>query len=264
VGGPTDDEFEEYTAYAVECRRRIKEQMNKRKPDDEFARVGLSYIRMNGEEIIVHCPESKNAPATQEPIRRRLTNLDEAIAPPAPSPTLALAESAPTAPPPATPQADRLTERHFIIQYDDTGQTYDSIFGPYLSGARTVTIEDPYIRAPHQIGNFLRFCETVVKVSTIRRIALKTGYDGKTDLAMVNERLSELKQSLLEYDVVLDIELSETIHDREIRIDNGWIVKIGRGLDFYQKPDGWFAVGANDLSLRKCLETKVDIYHEVR
>lgn len=119
-----------------------------------------------------------------------------------------------------------------------------------------------YIRAPHQIANFLRFCETVVKVSTIRRITLKTGYDEKTDLATMNERLSELKQSLLEYDVVLDIKLSETIHDREIRIDNGWVIKIGRGLDFYQKPDGWFAIGANDFSLRGCLETKVDIYRE--
>ena len=28
----------------------------------------------------------------------------------------------------------------------------------------------------------------------------------------------------------------------------------------YQKPGGWFEVGANDLSLRKCLETKVDIF----
>jgi hypothetical protein len=47
---------------------------------------------------------------------------------------------------------------------------------------------------------------------------------------------------------VLDIKLSETIHDREIRMDNGWVIKIGRGLGFYQKPDGWFAVGANDFA----------------
>jgi hypothetical protein len=38
---PTDEEFDEYAAYAVECRRRVKEQMNKRKPDDEFARMPL-------------------------------------------------------------------------------------------------------------------------------------------------------------------------------------------------------------------------------
>ena len=54
--------------------------------------------------------------------------------------------------------------------------------------------------------------------------------------------------------------MNENLHDREIRIDNDWTVKIGRGLDFFQRPDNWFSVGANDLGLRKCLETKVDIY----
>jgi hypothetical protein len=61
-------------------------------------------------------------------------------------------------------------------------------------------------------------------------------------------------------DVVLDIKLNPNLRDREIRLNNGWIIKIGRGLDFYQKPGSWFEVGASDLSLRKCLETKVDIY----
>jgi len=65
-GPPTDDEFEEYVAYATECRRRVKEQMNKRKPDDEFARINLSYFTTGGEEVVVFCPESKDAPATQE------------------------------------------------------------------------------------------------------------------------------------------------------------------------------------------------------
>nr|WP_294563130.1 BREX system Lon protease-like protein BrxL [uncultured Rhodopila sp.] len=263
AGSPTDTQFDEYTAYAVECRRRVKEQMNKRKPDDEFALIDLSYIGADGKDVVVHCPESKQALATLEPIRRRLTKPDDSATEPAPSPATVLTEPAAAAVP-IPPDVAPLTEQHFTIQYGDTGHTYDSILGAYLGGARTVMVEDPYIRAPHQIANFLRFCETVVKVSSIRRISLRTGYDEKTELAMVNERLSELRQSLLEYDVVLDIELSETIHDREIRVDNGWIIKIGRGLDFYQKPDGWFAVGANDFSLRKCLETKVDIYREQR
>jgi ATP-dependent Lon protease len=74
------------------------------------------------------------------------------------------------------------------------------------------------------------------------------------------EKLDSLKQSLLEIDVELDVRLNSNIHDREIRLDNGWIIKIGRGLDFYQRPASWFEVGAHDLSLRKCLETKVDIF----
>jgi ATP-dependent Lon protease len=63
-------------AYATECRRRVKEQMNKRKPDDEFARINLSYFKASGEEVVVFCPESKDASATQEPARRRLNQAE--------------------------------------------------------------------------------------------------------------------------------------------------------------------------------------------
>ena len=76
----------------------------------------------------------------------------------------------------------------------------------------------------------------------------------------VSDRLAELQQSLLELDVALEVKINENLHDREIRIDTGWVIKIGRGLDFFQKPDSWYGIGSNDLSLRRCLETKVDIF----
>lgn len=259
---PSDEEFEEYIAYAVECRRRIKEQMNKRKPDDEFARIGLSYIDRHGEEVIVHCPETKAAPATLEPARRRLEAAEEKEtdkhqeAVPAP-----ITEAATDTAAVLAPTMEALpTERHFTIAYGDTGHTYDSIVGPYLSGAKVVTVEDAYIRMPHQIANFVRFCEAVVKVPTVREIKLVTSYDEKTDLAALNDKIAELKQSLLEMDIILSIDLDEKLHDREIRLDNGWVIKIGRGLDFYQRPDSWHAIGAHDFSLRPCLETKVDVF----
>lgn len=274
-GPPTDAEFEEYVAYATECRRRVKEQMNKRKPDDEFARIGLSYFKAGGEEVVVFCPESKDAIATQEPARRRLRQsegqpTEAADAPPAlqPAPVIQAAHAEPTAPQataPVSPVAAPTPsagpkEQHFTILYGDTGYSYESIMGPYLQGAKTVVIEDPYIRLQHQIQNFVRFCETVLKAGTVKRITLITGHDDKTPLAEMAEKLDELKQSLLEVDVELEVKLNPNIHDREIRLDNGWIIKIGRGLDFYQKPSSWFEVGAHDLNLRKCLETKVDIF----
>jgi ATP-dependent Lon protease len=46
------------------------------------------------------------------------------------------------------------------------------------------------------------------------------------------------QQSLLDLDVELAIKLNPNIRDREIRLDNGWVIKISRGLDFYQKPGG--------------------------
>lgn len=273
-GPPTDAEFEEYVAYATECRRRVKEQMNKRKPDDEFARIGLSYFKAGGEEVVVFCPESKDAIATQEPARRRLRQSEAQPAEPAETPPVVQPAPAPAAPiesatPPATvpvtPAAaptppTGLKEQHFTILYGDTGYSYESIMGPYLQGAKAVVIEDPYIRLQHQIQNFVRFCETVLKAGTVKKITLITGHDDKTPLAEMAEKLEELKQSLLELDVELEVKLNPNIHDREIRLDNGWVVKIGRGLDFYQRPSGWFEVGAHDLNLRKCLETKVDIF----
>jgi len=270
-GPSTDEEFEEYVAYATECRRRVKEQMNKRKPDDEFARINLSYFKASGEEVVVYCPESKNAAATQEPARRRLSQAgiepaevttaqpsvqaDPIVQPPPSTPTQISSSPASVLPSSVEPK-----EQHFTILYGDTGYSYDSIMGPYLQGAKSVVIEDPYIRLQHQIQNFVRFCETVLKAGTVKKISLVTGYDDKTQLADIAEKLDELKQSLLEVDVDLEIRLNPNIHDREIRLDNGWVIKIGRGLDFYQKPAGWFEVGANDISLRKCLETKVDIF----
>ena len=240
--------------------------MNKRKPDDEFARINLSFVRSDGQEQTVFCPESRHANATLEPMRRRLGQGEEQSEPIAEAESIAQSsEPAKAAEPQIAdrqPASNALQERHFTIMYGDTGYTYDSIIGPYLEGARTVTIEDPYIRVQHQIGNFVRFCEALIKQPTIRNVNLMTSYDDKTDLADMKEKLEALKQSLLEIDVVLDIKLNPNLHDREIRLDNGWTIKIGRGLDFYQKPDSWFVVGANDYSLRKCLETKVDIFRQ--
>lgn len=264
-GAASDEEFEEYVAYAAECRRRVKEQMNKRKPDDEFARINLSYFTAGGDEIIVFCPESKDALATQQPARRSLRhgsgeNPAAQVAVPTNSEiTVPIAASAPAVGDSIQP-ASVLNEQHFTILYGDTGHSYETIIGPYLRGAKEVTIEDPYIRASHQIQNFVRFCETCLKAGSIRTINLVSSYDNTAQLAEFSEKMEDLKQSLVEADVVLNIAINPNLHDREIRIDNGWHIKIGRGLDFYQKPGSWFEVGANDLTLRKCLETKVDIF----
>ena len=269
-GAATDEQFEEYVAYAIECRRRVKEQMNKRKPDDEFALINLSYFAESGDEVVVFCPESKNAIATQQPARRHLNEektVSEAVSAAEFVDTTELEKPVGTIKPSVDGSpielrsaTSDLEEKHFTILYGDTGHSYESIMGSYLRGAKAVVIEDPYIRLPHQIQNFVRFCEACLKAGTIKAIQLVTGYDDKTQLTEISEKLEDLKQSLLEMDIVLDVKLNPNMHDREIRIDNGWVIKIGRGLDFYQRPGSWFEIGANDLSLRKCLETKVDIF----
>jgi len=55
--------------------------MNKRKPDDEFANINLSYINAGGQEVEVFCPET----------RVIVTGGTRLIGPPADLPTTAVA-----------------------------------------------------------------------------------------------------------------------------------------------------------------------------
>ena len=275
AGDPTPAELEEYMAYALEGRRRVKEQMNKRTQDDVFAAINLSYFDTAGKEVIVFCPESKNAEATQNPQRRRLeetktadgtkTPTEKAPAPVLPPPVpyvpsvspivLATADTQPIAPVP-------LQEKHVRIGYGDIGYTYESLFGGYLVGAKEISIEDPYIRVPHQIGNFLRFCELVVKIGSAQVINLVTGFDDSKQKTEAEEKLRLIASSLVDHGIKLNIKFDENLHDREIRLDTGWVIKIGRGFDFYQKLDNWFTIGTSDYEMRPCMETKVDVFRK--
>jgi len=153
-----------------------------------------------------------------------------------------------------------VVEAHYTIRYGETGFSYQAIFGGYLEGATSATIEDPYIRSQHQIHNLVRFFEMLVTSGNVKKVHLITGSDDQVQQAEASDRFAQLQASAEPAGIVFTWEFSDTIHDREIRFDNGWVVKIGRGLDFYQKPDNWFSVGSADMTLRPCLETKVDIF----
>lgn len=267
---PTDAEFDEYVRYAIEGRRRVKEQMNKRKPDDEFALIDLSFVDSMGSEVIVHCPESVGAVATLDPVRASLEKPDAgasnapkrpAVATAVPAHPIASEAMLPSQPDGANGTCSpRPQEQHFTIFYGERGYTFESLVSPYLGDAKEVMVEDPYVRMTHQVHNFVRLCEAIAKNSNVKKIKLVTSSDDAETFAKTKAMLDDLMQSLLEVDVQLEVNLNPQMHDREIRADNGWTIKIGRGLDFYQKPDSYFEIGANDLSMRKCLETKVDIF----
>ena len=253
---PTDAQFDEYVAYAVEGRRRVKEQMNKQKPDDEFARINLSYVRrQDGQEEIVFCPESAHvgqaASATESSV-----SLPLPTAPP-------VAQAATNSTQAATASSEVLVEKTVRILFGDTGHSYESLFAPYLAGAGTVTLMEPYVRTTHQIGNLVRFSELLARVGDCRQLVLLTGQpETEEQQTEVKKALEDLKWSLKEFGIQFEFSFSATLHDREMRLSNGWVVRSGRGLDFYQKPESWFSIGVNDFAYRPCLETTVVFQRE--
>ncbi|XP_076227872.1 MIT domain-containing protein 1-like isoform X2 [Nomia melanderi] len=155
------------------------------------------------------------------------------------------------------------TYRELIkIENGSIGHGYESVFGRFLDTTVTyIHVEDPYIRAFHQCQNFVRFCELAVrKCHALSKITLVTTFDPEDRKNQIT-RLEELRKSLLSKLISFNISFSDTLHDRQILLSNGWVIKIGRGLDYFKAPDGKFVLGACDLELRSCSETTIDIFH---
>ncbi|NXR97280.1 MITD1 protein, partial [Oxylabes madagascariensis] len=163
--------------------------------------------------------------------------------------------------------SDGKYHKQIRIEENATGFGYEKLFLEYLTEiVSEVWVEDPYIRQVHQASrclyNFLRFCEMLVKgPCKVKTIHLLTSYDEGSGRSQQMIALEEIKQSLSNYGVTLNIDFSSSIHDREIRFNNGWMIKIGRGLDYFKKPQGRFSIGFCDFDLRPCHETTVDVFH---
>jgi len=153
------------------------------------------------------------------------------------------------------------------IKKDQIGCSYETVFGKYIDiNVQRIEIEDPYIRTTHQVYNLLRFCELVIKKTnctqrnSVLQIHLTTSFENDAQRTETEQKLTQLIQNLREHCVALFVNYNNDLHDREIRLNTGMTIKIGRGLDFYQKSPNQFCVGFYDFNLRPCLETTIEIY----
>jgi len=164
-------------------------------------------------------------------------------------------------------ERNRILQVHkkITVEEGSIGNSYQSLFGKFLDeDVSEVQVEDPYIRAHHQIQNFLRFCELLVKkCKNLTSISLLTSIS-PNQRDEQSSKLDELKSDLKNnHKITLSVKYSESLHDREIRIlPSGWVIKIGRGLDIYKATKGKFVIGQFDQDLRPCHETTVDIFNK--
>lgn len=276
TGQPTDEEFDEIVEYAIEGRRRIKEQLNKRKPDEEYARINMSYINKDGQKVVVYCPESKYSIATQNPRKDAnvhvltepahdnvVTNPVTANVEPKITQNHVLSDIIPGS---ETVEDGSLKEKTVDVQYGDTGYGYDDLFAEYLKGASIVMLEEPYLTHGFQMTNLVRFVELLVKIGDCKvfRLVTKPG-ETPEESTLISDSLQRLKNTLDDMDDVsmtFEYEFDENSHDRYIRTSNNWDITLGRGLHFYQNLNpnkdsrNFFQMGTYDLSLRPCLKTR--------
>ena len=267
TGQPTDEEFDEIVEYAIEGRRRVKEQLNKRKPDEEYAHINMSYVNRNGEKVIVYCPESKYSEATQNP--RKEIGVQVLIEPAKPAKPVEIAPVAteiPTSAVSGTFEEIGPKEKTVDVQYGDTGYSYEDLFGEYLKGAKIVMLEEPYLAHGYQMTDLVRFTELLVKIGDCQVFRLVTKPGETTEESnVISKSLQRLRDTLDDMEdcnMKFEFEFDVNSHDRFIRTSNNWDISLGRGLHFYQNMNpnkderNYYQMGTYDLSLRPCLKAR--------
>jgi len=152
---------------------------------------------------------------------------------------------------------DELSAKTIHIREGETGYSYNNLFGPYLKGATKIFVVDPYVRLEYQIRNFIVFAGIIDTSVGQVELKLTTSAEDAYQEKIQEQKLKEISASLAQHGIIFTFDFDPVIHDRSIRMDNGWCIYLGRGLDIYQKPDSKYELSEIDQTKRKCRETDI-------
>lgn len=227
-GGATKEEVEELLRFAIEGRKRVKDQLMR--IDSTYGNVRFTYQDSDGRVKPVSTLEEEEYPDYYHKISTEGEDgqIIKAMQPDSPqSPSGSMA-----------PSETELKERHLTFQENQKGLSFDTLLGPYLKGATTITVTDPYIRLFYQVRNFMEFLETVVKYKapdeevTVHLVTTEDEFKGEQQ----KENFEKMKESSSSVGVNFTWEFdgTGTIHARHIVTGHGWKISLDRGLDIFQ------------------------------
>ena len=155
-------------------------------------------------------------------------------------------------------QASVLRER-LTLQENATGWTYPKLFNPaLLNGAVRVSLVDPYLASPNQLRNLSEFLLHVAETARPKAIEILTA-PGAIEFQAARERvLNQVSKDLFrDFGVLLTMQIQNGLHDRCVRLDNGVLFKLGRGLDIYKPATG---LAAHRPGVRRVRATEIDVF----
>ena len=225
-GGATAEEVEELLRFAIEGRKRVKDQLMR--IDSTYGKVRFDYLGTDGQARPVTTLEEEEYPSyyhktIAEGEDGEVLEAAQLDSPQGPSEQLAPAEPA-------------LKEKHLTFKENQKGLSFDMLFGPYLKDATTITVTDPYIRLFYQVRNFMEFLETLVKHKapdeevSVHLVTTEDEFKGEQQ----KEHFEKMQESASSLGVNFTWEFDGTIHARHIVTDHGWKISLDRGLDIFQ------------------------------
>lgn len=225
-------ELKELFEFAIESRRRVKLQLQKM--DETFEEVDFSYKVIGGvkpKEIVtleeIQYLGKKNIFVEED--NGENSDAKKSV-------------------------THQLAGKHVEIFDNQKGVSYKNLFGEYFEGVKEVTIIDPYIRLPYQIRNLVELINLIAshkQADETVTVELITGMDENFEQES-KERLQSLQDNLAPIGIVFNFQFDNAIHDRYILIDDNWKIILGRGLDIWNKTNGFFDIAETNQLYRSC------------
>lgn len=204
--------------FAIEGRRRVKEQLQKMDPT--FEEVLFAYRpKGGGAWTEVHTQEVLDLHALEHTHDQGWEQL--------PDPGLS------TLP-------EQLPETYVELRDGQRAVSWSTLLGPYLRGAARIALTDPYIRQPYQFRNLMELLALLLRLKPEGEplhFHLFT-HNEPEFMDKARERLETIKELCLSQELHFTFSFDPTAHDRILNTDTGWSISLGRGLDIYQKTDG--------------------------
>lgn len=232
-GGASKDEVEELLRFAIEGRKRVKDQLMR--IDTTYGNVHFSYLDSNSTSYQVTTLEEREYPNYYHKAVAVADGENLAI------PEIELEKISSVLKAPPERQEIELKETHLTFQENQKGISFDTLLGPYLKGAANIIVTDPYVRLFYQMRNFMEFLETVVKHKSqedevaVHLVTTEDEFKHEQQL----ENLEKMKESasFIGINFTWEFDTSGTIHARHIITDHGWKISLDRGLDIFQHYD---------------------------
>ena len=234
-GEVTHDDVIELLSFAMEGRKRVKDQLLK--IDDTFEEVNFAFVdKQTGISQSVETLENIELGFSQNTL-----SFDE--------------DDKDTAPEAIEIDTPRLKSGQIRIRENQSGISFEGLFAEYLSGAKKIHLEDAYIRRPYQMKLLMEFCSMLLNHKADDEeidLHVVTWNDPQEMIQESRNNLEEISESVFDLGINLTFEFNAEIHDRFIRADNGWKILMGRGLDIFQMPEGRFNIAGLRQTKRQC------------
>jgi len=232
-GDASVEETEEVLRFAIEGRKRVKDQLIR--IDSTYDAAHFYYTDRDGSKRTVMTLEEEQYP--------RFYYKTASMQEDAPQQDRSEADTAPSAPAEPAAASRQPEEKHLTFKENQRGISFEKLFWPYLKDARIITLTDPYIRIYYQVRNLMEFLEMIAArkpEDEIVKLHLVTLEDEDEEKAQKqNEFLTKLRDSAqtVGIEFTWEYDTSRTIHARHIETDNGWKILLDRGLDIFQHYD---------------------------